>query len=542
MKTVNKMKKYLMGMCALLLMFTACSGGSNTGASNKVLRVAIEKTFNTLNHHTSVVAAEFDVIGQFMEGLMRYDAKGELAPAGAESYTVSDDKMTYTFKLRKEAKWQNGDPVTANNYEYAWQQLALNQKWGFPYMFDTLKNGPEVIAGTVAASELGVKALDDYTFEVQLTRPFEPLLQMTTQASLWPLHQETFERIGEEEYGTSVETVMGNGAFNLTSYAVGEKVELTKSETYWAADEVELAGVEIMVIPDLNTQSVMFDSGELDIICVQGELIDQYQDNNNTISALKNRHLYMYLSENSQTESKVLANENFRKAIAHAIDKTVIAETLVKDGSKANDALITRGFGQVDGKDFRDVVGTYNDLMFDTVKAQEYLAQAKAELGMDTMEFSFGVQDMAIFRKVFENVKSQVETNLPGVTMNLNVRPNQIYFPELFKFETPAGMGTWSASYGDYHTFTQLFNDGSKYNYGLYHDDEYERLTKEAPFETDPAKQAQMYAEAEQLLIESGTFISVYQMGIKYRVREGVSGLILQNASPVIDFKYIKMK
>lgn len=531
------MKKIMSILLGMVLLLAACSSGQVE--SEKTLRVAIEKTFSTLNPYTSNVLAEKEVMGQYFEGLYGYDAANTLVGIGAESYEVSEDGLHYTFKLRPEVTWANGETVTASDYEFGWKELVANQMSAFRTYAKSIKNAPEIMAGTADKDSLGVRAVDDVTLEVELTQPTPAFLHIITSSSFYPIHQPTYLEVGSEDYATTPETTMENGPYLFTSYDVGSKVILQKNQAYWDAKNVDIDTIDISVVPELTTQSVLFDSGEIDIIRVQGELADVYNGTDNVIQSQENRILYMYLSDTIPSENNVLQNENFRKALSMAIDKTVITDNIIKDGSVAQDGLFPQGFMDVDGTDYREVSGAYNELMFDVTQAQTHLAKAKEELGVEEITFTFAVQDLATMRKIFENVKAQIEENLPGVTMKLDLMANQIYFPTLLEYNTPAAMVTWSASYIDYQNFTIHFESASSYNMMQYDNAEFDQNVKLGSVEMDPIKQAEYFAKAENILLDAAMIIPLYQFGATYKVNDEVKNFSVRGGTPSIAYKYL---
>lgn len=536
----KKVMKMLAALSAMVLVLTACNTTTN---AEKVLRVAIEKAMTTLDYQEMTSRAEMEQVSQIMEGLTRYDATQTLAASGAESWTISEDYLTYTFKIREGASWTNGEPVTANDYVFAWKNLVLNQKSNTAFFVGLLKNGNKIREGAANIDQLGVTAPDDYTLVVELEQPYASFLDCVSTVTYYPLNEKAYTEIGTETYGTSAETIVTNGAFELTNYEPASILELTKSETYWDAKNVKLSKVIVNIVPELTTQSVMFDSGELDIIRVTGDLTDIYTDEKNVVSDLEARIVYMYLSGDTATESELLSNRNFRQAIAHAIDKSIITENILKDGSLTLESLIPAGFGHVEGQSFRAYTGTYNEPIYDVIVAQDYLTKAKDELPTDTnYTIKLHVQTTGVYSKVFENIKSQIETNLAGVTVELEMIPNQIYFAEAMKKATPAGMGSWSAAYVDYHNFTELFEKGATFNYADYNNVSYDALVEKAVVEGDVEAQAKLYADAEKMLIEDAVFIPLYQVGAKYKTQDGVTGVILNQSAPSMDYKFIDIK
>jgi len=524
-----------------VLMFTACNTTAASG--DKTLRVAIEKEMTTLDYQEMSSRAEMEQVSQIMEGLTRYNDKKELAPSGAESWEISDDYLTYTFNIRQGATWTNGEPVTAHDYEFAWKNLIINKKANTNFFIDLLKNGKKIRNKEMAIDTLGVKATGDYTLVVTLEKPYTAFLDCVSTVTYYPLNELAYQEIGAEEYGTSAETIVTNGAFELTRYEQSSVLELTKSATYWDAKNIQLDKVIINIIPELTTQSVMFDNKELDVIRVTGDLTDVYTDNENVVTDLEARIIYMYLSGNTATANPLLSNTNFRQAIAHAIDKSLLTENILKDGSQPLESLIPNGFGDVSGKTFREYTGTYQDPTYDVAKAKEYLAKAQSELPADTnYTVTLNVQTTTVFGKIFENIKSQIETTLPSVNVNLEMVPNQVYVSQAMEKATPAGVGSWSAAYIDYHNFTELFEKGAAFNYANYDNQAYDSNIAKAVVEGDIETQAKLYANAEKILLDDAVFIPLYQVGAKYKTQANVTGLVLNQSSPSLDYKFVKMK
>ena len=533
---MNQLKKVLGVLLVAVLSLAACGG---TAQGDKTLYVAIEKTFSTLNPQDSNVLAEKEVIGQYMEGLFGYDADNTLIPLGAKGVDITTDGLTYTFTLRPEVKWANGEVITANDYVFAWQTLVSNKLAAFRNQAEVIKNADAIMKDNKPKEELGVKALDEQTLQVELVRPYPAFLHMISTSTFYPIHAETFQKADSEAYGTTPDNIMENGPFLFDSYEVGAKIILKKNPEYWDVGNVKLDTVDITVVPELATQSVLFDNKELDIIRLQGELVDTYKNTENVIQGQENRILYMYLAPSMENSTAALKNKNFRQAIAHSINKTLIAENIMKDGAVAQDGLFPRGFIDVKGQDFRDFSAKYNDPMFDVDKAVSYLEEAKKELGVEQITFNFAVQDMVTTKKIFENVKSQVEENLPGVTMNLEVMANQIYFPTLLEHTTPAAMVTWSASYIDYRNFTNQFEGDSSYNLAGYKNQTFDEKVKAGAIESDPVKQAKLFAEAEAILLDDAACIPLYQSGASYKINPQIKNFSIRGAAPSIAYKYL---
>ena len=204
-----------------------------------------------------------DVIRSLIEGLYNEDGDGNLVPAVALSHDVSEDLTTYTFHLRPEAKWSNGDPVTAGDFVYAWQRLAdpataSEYAWYMELM--QVVNASEIIAGEKPAAELGVKAVDDHTLEVKILAPLPYFPKMLAHTSTFPAHKGTIDAHGAD--WTKPENFVGNGAYVLKEHVVGEKVVMEKSESYWDAAKTVMSPVSGLTINDENAALTRYDAGE----------------------------------------------------------------------------------------------------------------------------------------------------------------------------------------------------------------------------------------------------------------------------------------
>jgi len=527
------------GICGIvILVLSGCNQGTS---AEKTLRVALEKGMSTLNYQEMNSRDEMEQASQIMEGLTRYNRDKVLSPAGAKSWEVSEDEKTYTFKLREETYWSNGDLVTAKDYVFAWQNLATTNRATF--FIDLLKNGKDIRDDKADLESLGVQAPDDYTLTVELNHPYAAFLDAVSTVTFYPLNQKAYEEIGAEHYGSSKETIVTNGAFLLSAYDPSNVIELTKNVRYWDAENVALENVVINIVPELTTQSLMFNNGELDIIHVSNELVDTYPDDNNMVVSLEPRIVYMYLSGETKEASKLLKNKNFRLAVAHAIDKETLSNDILRDGSQPLNSLIPKDFGNVNGESFRKYAGTHNTPTFNVDEAREYLAAAKSELGADVpLNVKVKVQNTAAFRRIFDNIKAQIEVNLPGVNVELDMVPAQIYVKQALEKTAPAGVGSWSAAYIDYYNFAELFLADGTFNYGNYNNKKYDELVKQGLSTGNVSEQAKLYIEAENILLEDAVYLPLYQVGVKYHLQPKVQGFVINQSAPSIDYKFISIK
>ena len=246
-----------------------------------------------------------------------------------------------------------------------------------------------------------------------------------------------------------------------------------------------------------------------------------------------------------QNLGSLLSNLNFRKAVAYAIDKKMINETILKDGSIGADYIIPRGLvSNEKGQDFRDYAKQYNDPYFDVAKAKEFLEKAKAELGATPLEFTMATPDVQPTKKMMESIVAQINENLPGVTVTLESHPRATYYNTLFEHATPSAFYGWGASIVDPVTYFDLWTDISL-NFPNFKNDDYMKAYKEAAGPeamNNPEKRWDLFVEQEKIVLDSFVVIPVTQKGTKILVADKVEGMTGNAEQANIYFRTMKIK
>ncbi|MDU5021314.1 MAG: peptide ABC transporter substrate-binding protein, partial [Clostridiales bacterium] len=214
-----------------------------------------------------------------MEGLVRVDLKNELIPGMAESWEKSSDAKTWTFKIRPDAKWSNGDPVTAHDFEYAFiRNLTPETACEYAYVMYDIKGAEDFNLGkTKDSSSVGVKAIDDHTLEVKLNRPVNYFDQLMAFPVFFPVNQKVVETYGDD-YGTSKDNLVFNGPFVMDSWKIEDQYGLKKNEKYWDNKTVNLDKVNFKVVKDINAAVNLYETGEIDKVVLASEHVDKYKD------------------------------------------------------------------------------------------------------------------------------------------------------------------------------------------------------------------------------------------------------------------------
>lgn len=511
-------------------------------AEPKVFKYYYPSDIPSLDPSIATDQASFEVLGNTIEGLFALTGNNEVKNGVAESYTVSEDGLTYTFKLRKDSVWSNGDPVTAHDFVYSWKRLA-NPETGaqYAFMIETagLKNGSAVIKGEKPVDELGVRAEDDYTLVAELEIPVPYFINLMTFPSFYPINQKFAEEKGDK-FGKSIEATLFNGPYVLSSWETEYEYVLSKNDKYWDKDNVDIDEIRFRIIKDPNTAVNMYETGELDRVGLVGEQIDEYADHPD-LKAIPGTAVF-YLQLNQKNE--ILKNVNARRAFALAIDKTFITDEILKNGSKPADYLVPSNLATgPDGKDFRATTGTYNS--YNKEKAAEYWAKAKKELGIDKAEIDFLTYDSETSRRISEYIQGQLQANLEGLTVNIVQQPfkNKLALEDEGQFDF--SFAGWGPDYGDPMTFLDMWITESGHNVVSYNNEEYDNIikrTKMGDLTTDLETRWKELQRAEKILLEDDVvLVPLYQKGVKVLQKPYIKNMNVNAFAPDYYYKSIKI-
>lgn len=530
------MKKlgFLLAVTAVLL--AACGGSGDTADSSDTtgtdavkqeIAVSLSGELTTLDSAKYTDVNSSDMIGQLTEGLYRInqDNDPELALASEEP-EVSEDGLTYTFKLR-ESNYSDGTPVKAEDFVYSFQTVVdpKNASTSSDRM-DIFKNGREIRSGEKEVSELGVKALDDQTLQLELENPLPFLPQILTGTPFMPKQKEFAEKLGET-YGTSEENFVGNGPFVIKGWNGNSTIwELEKNPEYWDKDNVKLDKIDVNVVKEIATGANLFEDQQLDYTLLADTYVQQYQDSDQAYFVSK--AMVGYLSPNQKRE--VTGNVNVRKAILQAIDKEGFTKNILADGSTPLNGFVAKDFAKnpSTGEDFREENGDF--LPYDVKAAQASWEKAKQELGKDEITLELLSADSALAKKTVEFVQGQLEENLPGLTINIRSIPlqNRLDLQNEGKFDLV--FGTWTPDFADPIDFLNFYDSQSGLNTAGYDNPTYDAGLQDArtTLANDPDARWEDLLKMEKLLIEEdAAVLPLYQGATAYLKSDRLEGLQL---------------
>jgi oligopeptide transport system substrate-binding protein len=409
------------------------------------------------------------IIQNLFEGLTR-ETKESIEPAAAESWEITNDGKTYTFKLRDGLKWSDGKPVTAKDFEYAWKR-ACDPATASEYSFlvtSYIVGGEEFFNGTGSRDEVGVKAIDDTTLEVNLKFPVSYFLSLTSFYTYMPVREDIVTAKGEG-WEKTPETCISNGAFKLTEYQTGDHITMVKNENYWDAANIKLAGVKGLMIVEGTTALNGYENGEiqvLDSITIEQIPRLQKEDPNFKITP----HIGTYYV-NFNVDNEVFKDLNVRKAFSLAIDRKAFVEQVTKGGQTPATGFIPSGMIYSDGSDIRPL--DENGLpaveygidpskaLVDEAKA--LLAEAGYPDGAGLPKITFLYNTNENNKKIAEALQGMWKQNL-GVDVELLNQDWAVFQEERRAGNYMMARGGWLGDYGDPMTMLDLFASKSGNN------------------------------------------------------------------------------
>lgn len=504
------------------------------GSTEQVMNLTTLSEIPTMDTTLSTDAESSQVMNNTMEGLYRLGEGDKLVPGVAESHEKSEDGKKYTFKLRQDAKWSNGDPVTAHDFVYSWQR-AMNPDTGAnsAYIMYDVKNAEKINKGELPPDQLGVKAIDDYTLEVELDNPVPYFVNLTIYPLFYPLNEKYVTEQGEK-HGLEANTTLYNGPFVLNEWKHEQSYQLTKNPNYWDEETVKLEEVNFNIVKDTATGVNLYETNEIDRVNLTAEFVDKYRDNPEFKTLEEATVYFLRLNQNNPD----LANENIRKAISMGFEREVMVDTLFNNGSTGAYGLIPADFAKSpDGKDFRKENGKL--VKADPKEAKKYWEAGLKELGKEEIELTLLNSDTETAKKTSEYLKGELEKNLPGLTVNIKTQP----FTQVLKLESSGdydmSFSGWSPDFPDPMTYLDMFVTGGTQNKMGYSNPAYDEIIANAKQNgSDLNARWDSLLEAEKMLFEDAVIAPIYYRGTAYLERETVKNVYNHKYGGDMSFKW----
>ena len=478
----------------------------------------------SLDPHKTEGVPESHVIRDLLEGLVNQDADGNVIPGVAESWETKDNK-TFTFHLRKDAKWSNGDPVTADDFVYSFKRVvdpATASPYAWYLEITTMANAADIIAGKKDKSTLGVKAIDDHTLQVSLEHAIPYFVMMMGHTTVKPVHKATVEKYGDK--WTKPENFVGNGAFVVSKWVVNERIEMVPNEKYWDNEHTVLTKVTFLPIEDQVAEMNRFLSGEIDMT---------YEVSNEHFRSLQKEHpeelqikgnlcTYYY---NFNTKKAPFDDVRVRKAVSYAIDRNIVTDALLGQGQKPAYFLtpeIISGFTPelpAYGK------MTQKERNKEAMKLLKEAGYSKS----NPLKFDLLYNTSENHKKIAVAISSMWKKTL-GAEVTLENQEWKTYLETKNQGNFQAARAGWCGDYNEPSTFTSLM-EGNNTSAGIhYKSAAYDKLVKQSMEATSEKERTELYYKQEALLAKDMPLAPIYQYVLARLVNPHVGGYAANNA------------
>ena len=466
---------------------------------------------------------EANIIRDLLEGLINQDDEGNLVPGVATSWTTEDNKV-WIFNLRKDAKWSNGDPVTADDFVYTWRRLG-DPNTGSPYAsylsMTAMKNATNIIEGKKPIESLGVEALDKNTLQVTLDNPLSYFASMLVHTSMKPVHKATVEKYGDK--WTSVDTYVGNGAYKLEKWVVNERIVLNRNPNYWDNANTVINMVTYLPIENQVAEMNRYLAGEVDITNeVPSEHIKRLKkDYSDDLKITP--YLCTYYYEFNMLK-KPFDNLDVRKALSYAIDREVLTKLVIGKGDTSAynfTHLATNGL-EIDTPEFAKMT------------QKERVAEAKklmAKAGFDKnnpLEFSVLYNTSENHKKIAVALASMWKQSL-GVKVILENQEWKSYLDTKRQGNFEVSRAGWCGDYNEASTFLGIMRKDHSQNYSKYASDAFDKSLDNALNAKTNAERAGFYKTAEKLLAQDMPIIPMYHYVNARLVNPQIGGYPMKN-------------
>ena len=536
---------------------STASGDSTPAASGDATAIFTPKTVDAaktislnagmeptgLNTLTSTYAIEFSLFKHMYENLVTLDDDDNTVPGAAESWDYDEDTLTYTFHLRKDGVWTNGDPVTAKDFEFAWSQ-ALNPDVAsdYAYFLYFIKNAEKYFNGEVAWDEVGVKVVDDYTLEVTMEQPTPYALFLFSFGTLAPINQRFYEAVGADLYSTEAQYFCTNGPFALTEWSHNDKIVMQKNDAWHGAADVEVEEIDWKIITDANAALSSFLAGDLDMVGLgTGELIKQATAAGATIQSYTDgTSFYIYFNNNDQ----YLSNVNLRRALFNAIDEQKEIDTVWQNDNEPMTSFTSPGVSAADGTSFAGKVGELYAPSRDQEKAKEYLATALSELGctvddlsahlsIDCGDSPTSIAEASFYQEQWRQVLGiEVAVNSMITKQGSQNRKTGNYV---------MSVTGWGPDYNDPNTFLDLWVTDGGNNQTGFSNERYDELIDLASKETDLEKRESYFIECEQIIADQLPIGPAFWRASSYACSDKIKGGMHRSTFQDINAVYVKL-
>ena len=522
----------------ILAFFAGTSGASiNGGAINEErnsITIALSEEPPQLDSTRATDASSFIVIAHTMEGLISYDDNDQLTPGVAERWEIRDNGAT--FWIREEARWSDGLPVTAHDFEYAWKRVVDPATAGeYAFILYPIKNAEAVNRGDLPKEALGVRAVSDLVLQVDFERPTPYFDKLVAFNTYYPVREDFFVSTNGR-YGADADMLLFNGPYVLTEWIHGASMLWEKNPYYWSDEKGFLDEIVIAYITnDVNANLNLFKDGQIVQTSLTAPMLPTAMEQRWQIDRFMDGSLFFL--EFNHREGRVTENLNFRKALLLAQDPSELVYKVLKEASYLPaESLFPVWIQGLQGA-FRKEYPVPEHRM-DLERAREHLELAKLELGInDFPPIVLLTGDSSLSLLAAEYYQELFKKNL-GLELRIDAQIFKQRLAKMTSGDFDIVMAGWGPDYFDALTFGDLFSSWNLNNRGRYQSEQMDDLIRIAQSELDPKKRMDAFSSIQDLIYEDVVIVPMYERGISFVVDPRLKGFKRRSVGPQVDYNY----
>lgn len=522
------------------LALAACGNQSASQKKKQVLNWSETTQLSTQDPSLATDTTSFQALLNTGDGLYRLDKNNKPKLSLAKSVKASKGGRVYDFVLRKNAKWSNGDPLTAKDFVYSYQRTvnpATKSQMAF-YLYQ-IKNAQAINSGKKQPSTLWVTAPSKYHLRIELTRPLSYFKNLLAWPLFFPQNQKVVQKYGKL-YGTQAKYTVSSGPFILTKWTGNNKTwTLVKNKNYWDAKDVKLSKVNEQVSESTTTSYNLFQAGKADETGLTGQ---QVASNKNKAGYHARLSSAIRRLELNQNKVKAFKNLKIRQAFSYAINRQQLANNILKDGSIPAKGFVPSGMGTnpKTGAQFEDDAYVKSGVSYDLQKAKLLLKQGYRETGTKSIDVTLLASDDDTSKQTAEFLQSQLD-RLP----NVNISVQSIPFTQLISRQTAGNyeitLKNWQAVFGDPINFLDVFQKGSSYLNNGWNNNQFNKLLDQSEnvYGNNPVKRWSRLVAAEKILMKDQGTIPLVQVAHPQLLKTDVKNVSFNPTGVPYDFKNV---
>ena len=524
----NRRGLLLMAVIVVSAGFLAACGnqGSQNKAAKKSITLMQTSELTSLDNTNQAMLPEFNTLTNISEGLYRLNDKDQPVPAMATKIVKpTDNGKKYIFHIRKTAKWSNGDPVKAEDFEYSWKR-SLNPANNpvYTYVFSGIKNADSIINNKKSYKTLGIKALGDKTLEITLDHPMAYFNKLVAMPVFMPQDKSFVQKVGVKKYGTNAKTTVSNGAFKIADWTgTNDTYKLVRNPYYWDKSAIKLDEIKYQTVKDSNTAHNLFENGKLDDATISGVTAKSLQKNRNLKHVSK---AWTYYLQVNQRQNQPLANHKLRQAISLVINRPELTSKVLADGSLPASSFVSPGTAvdPTTGKDFSKE--TSFSVQPNVKKARSLWNEGKKEAGLKgSVGLSIVGDDQDVTKNVAQYLQSQLNSKLPGVKVTIANIPDKAQQARRSEGKFYLAQWYWLADFGDPINYLGILTTNNTMNPGKFSDSTYDSLVQKAKSAGSQAAYWRYLRHAEKRLMSQNGIIPLYYVRESHLVNPKLHGV-----------------